>query len=101
MFSIELGLPFFIFAPRRLRMGAGLVMMGFQLLIMATGNYNFFNLLAIALCLTLFDDPAFRAVKPHFRLRRVGKAKPFQQDSSRNWPSWLLIPVSVFLFLVS
>ena len=27
-----------------------------QLLIIATGNYNFFNLLTIALCIPLLDD---------------------------------------------
>jgi predicted DCC family thiol-disulfide oxidoreductase YuxK len=56
MFAIELVLPFLIFAPRRLRQipCAGFVLL--QVLIMLTGNYCFFNLLTILLCLVLFDD---------------------------------------------
>jgi len=101
MFIVELYIPFLIFTPRRIRMGAGLVIIGFQLLIMATGNYNFFNLLAIALCLTLFDDQAFQTLRRWFRW---GKRKPpesNQERSMRNWPSWVLLPVCCFLFLVS
>jgi len=56
VFGIELLVPFLIFAPRRLRtMGSG-IMIFFQLLIYLTGNYCFFNLLTIALCLLLLDD---------------------------------------------
>src|SRR5207302_1756232 len=56
VFVVELGAPFLVFAPRRLRLvGAGL-MVGVQLLIMLTGNYAFFNILAIALCVSLLDD---------------------------------------------
>src|SRR6266571_3627167 len=50
MFFIELVLPFSIFASRRVRMFgfAGLVFL--QVLIAATGNYCFFNLLSFSLC---------------------------------------------------
>ncbi len=56
MFFIELGLPFFILGPRRLRnfAFAGLVLL--QVLISLTGNYGFFNLLTMLLCLPLLDD---------------------------------------------
>jgi predicted DCC family thiol-disulfide oxidoreductase YuxK len=53
---IEIVVPFFIWAPRRLRHCAGLLLIALQIAIAATGNYCFFNLLAIALCLLLFDD---------------------------------------------
>ncbi len=56
MFVIELAVPFLIFAPRRLRHFAGVVFVAFMLVIAATGNYNFFNLLGIALCVLLLDD---------------------------------------------
>jgi hypothetical protein len=56
MFSIELVIPFFVFAPRRLRFVAASAIIFLQVLIMLTGNYTFFNLLTIALCLLLFDD---------------------------------------------
>ncbi len=63
-FVIELGVPFLIIFPRRLRIFAGISIIGLQLLIAATGNYTFFNLLTIALCLLLFDDRALRWMWP-------------------------------------
>ncbi|HUN59021.1 MAG TPA: lipase maturation factor family protein [Candidatus Binataceae bacterium] len=57
-FVIELGLPFLIFCPRRLRFVAALGFLLLQTLIALTGNYCFFNLLGMALCLVLFDDAA-------------------------------------------
>ena len=56
VFVVELGLPFFIFGPRRLKQIAGVGIITLQVLIFLTGNYTFFNLLTIALCLFLFDD---------------------------------------------
>jgi lipase maturation factor 1 len=43
-------------APRRLRLIACVLLIFLQLMIGATGNYNFFNLLTIALCFLLIDD---------------------------------------------
>src|SRR5262249_34823394 len=60
MFGIELVLPFFVFAPRRLRHWSGFAFLALQVMIFLTGNYCFFNLLAMLLCLPLFDDFAIR-----------------------------------------
>jgi predicted DCC family thiol-disulfide oxidoreductase YuxK len=60
--AIELAVPFLIFFPRRLRFIAAFGILFLQLVILLTGNYAFFNLLTIALCLTLFDDAALRKV---------------------------------------
>ena len=57
---VEIVAPFFIWAPRRLRHVAAGLLIALQLAIAATGNYCFFNLLAIALCLLLFDDRFLR-----------------------------------------
>jgi hypothetical protein len=54
--GIELLAPFLIFAPRILRLAGCSVLVGFQVLIAATGNYAFFNLLTVALCVLLVDD---------------------------------------------
>lgn len=62
MFFIELIVPFFFFAPRRLRMLAALATIALQAAIILTGNYGFFNLLAIVLCLPLIDDVYWRAL---------------------------------------
>src|SRR5436190_1726903 len=53
---VEIIVPFFIWAPRRLRHIAGAFLILLQVLIALTGNYCFFNLLTIALCLLLIDD---------------------------------------------
>jgi len=68
-FVIELGLPFLIFCPRRLRFVAAFGILLLQVVILLTGNYAFFNLLTMALCLVLFDDAALRKILPR-RLTR-------------------------------
>jgi hypothetical protein len=60
VFVLELGIPLLIFAPLRLRRAAAFVIVGFQLLIAITGNYAFFNLLTIFLCVLLIDDACWR-----------------------------------------
>lgn len=59
MFIIELGLPFLIFMPRRLRHLAAAGFVGLMVLIAATGNFAYFNLLTVVLCLWLWDDRAW------------------------------------------
>jgi lipase maturation factor 1 len=59
---VEIIVAFFIWAPRRLRHIAAGLLIFLQIAIAATGNYCFFNLLTLALCLLLIDD-AFRAKK--------------------------------------
>jgi lipase maturation factor 1 len=57
---VEIIVPIFIWAPRRLRLlGCGLLVL-LQIAIALTGNYCFFNLLTIALCLLLVDDAVWR-----------------------------------------
>jgi predicted DCC family thiol-disulfide oxidoreductase YuxK len=65
VFVIELSLPFLIFGPRKLKQIAGFGFVALQLLILLTGNYTFFNILAIALCLLLFDDAFFARKKKY------------------------------------
>ena len=60
--AVELGSVFLIFLPRRMRAIAACCVLLFQLLILLTGNYNFFNLLTMLLCVFLFDDAALRGV---------------------------------------
>jgi hypothetical protein len=60
MFAIELVAPFFLFAHRRARHAAALLLAALQILIFLTGNYAFFNLLTLALCLLNLDDAFWR-----------------------------------------
>lgn len=67
--SMELVVPFLILGPRLWRRMAGIMLLAFQLLIFLTGNYAFFNLLTMALCVFLFDDAMFE--KFHLQTRRA------------------------------
>ena len=86
MFVCELAVPFFALGPRRVRLWAFLPLVGLQGLIAATGNYAFFNLLTIALCLLLLDD----AVLPDRLRRAAGGVDPASAPSAgqrrRAWP---------------
>ena len=72
MFFVELVLPFFIFAPRRLRFIAAFGFLLLEFCILITGNYNWFNLQTMLLCLPLFDDAALRKILP----ARLAELKP-------------------------
>ncbi|NMH65730.1 lipase maturation factor family protein [Shewanella salipaludis] len=54
--TMELLLPWLIFLGRRPRKLAAWGIVVLQLSILLTGNYNFFNLLTLTLCLLLLDD---------------------------------------------
>ena len=64
VFFVELLIPFLILAPRRLRVLAAFAITLLQILIAITGNYAFFNLLTVALCLFLLDDAFFQHCMP-------------------------------------
>jgi predicted DCC family thiol-disulfide oxidoreductase YuxK len=55
---IELAVPFLIWMPRRLKQIAWATLVMLQVVIMLTGNYGFFNLLTVLLCILLLDDRA-------------------------------------------
>ncbi|KAG9272980.1 lipase maturation factor 2 isoform X1 [Astyanax mexicanus] len=56
-YVIEIGGPFLFFSPiRRHRLTAFYMQVLLQVLIILSGNYNFFNLLTIVLCFSLLDD---------------------------------------------
>ena len=82
---VEIGGAFLLWCPRRLRLlGCGAIVF-LQIGIGLTGNYAFFNLLTIALCLLLIDDTVWRGT------RRLTKSEP----GGRRWPVW--IPVAVII----
>ncbi len=61
---IELLIPFFIFFPRHIRFFSAFAILFLQTMILLTGNYNFFNLETMLLCLVLFDDAAIKKILP-------------------------------------
>lgn len=56
-YVIEIAVPFLFFSPlRTLRLFSFNAQLLFQISIILTGNYNFFNILTIVLCISLLDD---------------------------------------------
>ena len=93
MFAGELVAPFLLFFPGRLRLLGAISIFGLQLLIAATGNYCFFNLLAAALCVLSVDD----SVWPRFG----SKERPPLKLAGLRWPSWLLVPLVAMVLMFS
>ncbi len=94
MFAIELLAPFLVIAPRPWRHGAAWALIALQILIAATGNYAFFNLLTIGLCLLLFENAAWPA-RWRARFESTGpKAKTAQP------PPWAQFTTGMVLALV-
>ena len=98
VFAIELGAPFLIFAPRRIRFFGCAAIVFLQILILLTGNYTFFNFLTIALCLLLLDDFLFQKFAP----RKFGAPfKTQKRNPRRQWPGMIAIPLAVVILSVS
>lgn len=85
---IETGAPFSMFGPKRVRVAGFAALVGLQLLVALTGNYAFFNLLAVALCLFLLSKAG------HERTSGV-------QRSAALAYAIVTVPVSAAMFLVS
>lgn len=73
VFFVELILPFLIFCPRRLRFFAAFGILLLQGCILITGNYNWFNLQTMLLCLLLFDDAGLQKCMPQRLLRMLSR----------------------------
>jgi hypothetical protein len=108
MFGIELGVPFLIFAPRRLRQMSCVALVAFQVCILLTGNYCFFNLLTLALCLLLLDDAAVRNLVPQrWRAFLLPDSPPGHHDllsslrKRSNWRLLLAIPLTCTVLATS
>jgi len=77
-FVVELLLPFLIFCPRRLRFFAAFGILLLQSCILITGNYNWFNLQTMLLCLLLIDDAALQKILPRRLMGLLStRAKPY------------------------
>jgi len=97
MFAIELGAPFLIFAPRRLRFAGGAAIATLQILILLTGNYTFFNFLTLALCVLLLDDFVLKKIWPRgWQTKQRATEAP-----ARCWPKGVIIPIAAVFAVVS
>jgi lipase maturation factor 1 len=91
MFVIELGLPFLIWGPQKTKLIAFAGFVTLQVLILATGNYAFFNVLSIALCFFLLDDSVIQKIFPAFSARLTILESPVYLN---------YVTGAVFVFLV-
>jgi hypothetical protein len=79
---IELFVPFTIFSRSRpIRFTGVAILVALQVLILLTGNYGFFNLLSIALCVPVLDDACLRRIIP-VRWRPLVDASPAASPSA-------------------
>jgi hypothetical protein len=78
MFVIELIIPWLIFMGRRPRIWAALAFTALMLMVIVTGNYCFFNLLTIALCLWLVDDEWLEGFLPVKKFNSQFFANPME-----------------------
>jgi lipase maturation factor 1 len=105
--AVELLVPLLIFGPCRGRRLACFVLVGFQILILATGNYGFFNLLTIALCILLLDDGAFpkqlRALifRPRFSKAEGQSSKVEAPSRVRPWWNGIAVCLAAAVFLLT
>lgn len=89
-FLIEIAVPPLFFAPvRRLRLAAFYSQVLLQVLIVITGNYNFFNLLTLVLATALLDDTHLAATSSTSRRKRTPS----------SWPKALLAVLALLLEL--
>jgi predicted DCC family thiol-disulfide oxidoreductase YuxK len=100
---VEIIVPFFIWAPRRPRLIAAGLMIFLQIVIAVTGNYCFFNLLTIALCLLLIDDSVARALRaaPDKRAKNVSAAFRTAEPLQDRLCSYAAIAVVIVTFPIN
>jgi len=126
MFVIEIAVPFLVFAPRRPKLVGCFLLIFLQVAILLTGNYCFFNLLTIALCMLWLDDAALaRFIPSRWRSRESAPAPDFNAESlphtengtlgeisippiavetvprPRGWPRSLVRPLAVIILLLT
>jgi predicted DCC family thiol-disulfide oxidoreductase YuxK len=102
--AVEIIASFFIWAPRRPRLAAAGLMIFLQIVIALTGNYCFFNLLTIALCLLLIDDAAIgRGMEGRVPASPASQElrPPNAKSVSTRWATYAAIVVIVITFPIN
>lgn len=98
MFTVEIVLPFLIFAGRIGRVVFGVATILLMLAIEATGNFGFFNLQTIVLCLPLLNDKLLGRV---LRFVRPAERAVVPPAIRRRWRVWVGTAAAVGMLLVS
>jgi predicted DCC family thiol-disulfide oxidoreductase YuxK len=96
--AVEVGAPFLIFTPRRLRFLGAAALVGLQIVILLTGNYTFFNWLALSLCLLCLDDFALQKILPR---KFVALFKHENPIPVHRWLKAVTIPLAAVVAAIS
>jgi len=97
MFAIELGAPFLIIGPQWARNTAAVLFVILMILIQLTGNYAFFNLLAVALSILLLDD---KTLAPISRWGSIEAASP-NVIPCPAFMNWIAVAIAVLILILS
>ncbi|XP_065306375.1 lipase maturation factor 2-like [Dermacentor albipictus] len=82
-FVIEIAIPPLFFVPvRPLRIFCFYSQVFLQMMIIATGNYNFFNLLTMTLCLSLVDDEQLLGNARRSSSGKLGNFRPLARTAA-------------------
>ena len=94
---VELMAPLFVLGTRRMRLFAGLCFVGFQVILILSGNLSFLNWLTIVPALACFDDRFLAPLFPRRLARRViaGAASP--PSLLHRGAAWALVAVVALL----
>ncbi|WP_411726277.1 lipase maturation factor family protein [Methyloglobulus sp.] len=100
---IELLVPFFVFMPRPLRLFAAWCFIVLQTSIILTGNYTFFNMLTLLLCLLLFDDRDIVRITPEWlRIRleqRYQSAALTASVCAAVWAGFVIVILTTHIWM--
>jgi hypothetical protein len=89
--AVELVVPWLI--AGRARRAAAVVLIALQMLIALTGNYGYFNLLSVVLCVLLLDDEVLAVLR---RTAAIPGATP-----APRWRAWAAVAAAVVTLPVS
>jgi uncharacterized membrane protein YphA (DoxX/SURF4 family) len=101
VFFSELVVPFFIFLPRKFRLFAAAVTIIMQLIIIATSNHNWINLLTIVLCLFLLDDNILQKILPRWLQSLIPLHKHVKAQSTNHKQNYALAVFALLILLSS
>lgn len=102
LFVIELILPWLIFFGRKGRAVFGVATILLMIAIEATGNFGFFNLQTVVLCLPLLNDDLLNRLRRLARLRQSAVQLVASPTGARpSWRTWGGTMAAVLLLVLS
>jgi hypothetical protein len=92
---VELGAPFLVFGPRRVRHLGGALMVALQVILIASGNLSFLNWLTLVPIFACFDDGAWRPLLPRALVARADAASAVAVPSRAHGLAAAAVTVAV------